>query len=100
SYQVCDADRVDEGSAKKGEAEVVPDTITPPMPSVVASILVEAGERIEKNQNVVVLSAMKMETTLVAPFAGKVTRVNVAEGDKVMPGQILIDIEKGEDDNE
>ena len=39
---------------------------------------------------------MKMETTLTAPFGGKVRTVNVAQGDKVMPGQILIDIDKDE----
>jgi len=39
-----------------------------------------------------VVSAMKMETTLQAPFSGRVARVNVAEGEKVMPGQVLVDI--------
>jgi pyruvate carboxylase len=39
---------------------------------------------------------MKMETTLFAPFDGTVKKVNVAEGDKVMPGDILVDIEKEE----
>ncbi|HOS98411.1 MAG TPA: acetyl-CoA carboxylase biotin carboxyl carrier protein subunit [Deltaproteobacteria bacterium] len=42
------------------------------------------------------VSAMKMETTLSAPFPGIVTRINCAEGDKVMPGQILVDIERDE----
>jgi biotin carboxyl carrier protein len=37
---------------------------------------------------------MKMETTLTAPSDGMVKTVNVAEGDKVMPGQILVDIDK------
>ena len=32
--------------------------------------------------------------TLYAPFDGLVTGVNVAEGDKVMPGDILVDIQK------
>jgi len=34
-----------------------------------------------------------METTLTAPFAGRVVRVNTAEGQKVMPGDILVDLE-------
>jgi biotin carboxyl carrier protein len=38
-----------------------------------------------------------METTLQAPFKGKVLKINVAEGEKVMPGQILVDIEKEEE---
>jgi biotin carboxyl carrier protein len=39
---------------------------------------------------------MKMETTLNAPFGGIVTAVNVAEGESVSPGQILIDIQNRE----
>ena len=68
--------------------------MTPATPSVVISVPVEAGERVKKGQGVVVLSAMKMETTLTAPFDGTVTRVNVAEGESVSPGQILVDIQK------
>jgi biotin carboxyl carrier protein len=70
--------------------------VTPPIPSVVVRILVAEGDRVEKGKGVVVVSAMKMETTLQAPFAGTVLKVNVAEGDKVMPGEILVNIEKEE----
>jgi biotin carboxyl carrier protein len=55
---------------------------------------VSAGDAVVKGQAVVIVSAMKMETTLVAPFDGTVSKVNVAEGDKVMPGDVLVDIEK------
>ena len=39
---------------------------------------------------------MKMEATLTAPFDARVVRINVAEGDKVMPGDILVDLEAEE----
>ncbi len=42
---------------------------------------------------------MKMETTLQAPYAGRVTRINAVEGEKVMPGLILMDIERQEEDH-
>lgn len=73
-----------------------PTEVTPPMPSVVVRVLVTEGEQVEKGQAVVIVSAMKMETTLTAPFAGTVSRINTAEGDKVAPKQILMDIEKEE----
>jgi len=60
-------------------------------------IMASPGDRVEKGQAVAVVSAMKMETTLQAPFTGTVTRVNTAEGEKVMPGQILMDIEREEE---
>jgi biotin carboxyl carrier protein len=62
------------------------------MPAVVTKILVAEGETVEKGQGVVVVSAMKMDTTLAAPIDGVVARINVAEGDKVTPKQVLVDI--------
>ena len=52
---------------------------TPTTPSMVAKVLVAAGDLVERGQPVVVLSAMKMETTLVAPHAGRVAALNVAD---------------------
>jgi biotin carboxyl carrier protein len=68
------------------------------MPSVVVRIMTAEGDEVKKGQGVVVVSAMKMETTLQAPFKGRVLKINVAEGEKVMPGQVLVDIEREEDD--
>ena len=79
---------------KKGGRRQGPIEITPATPSVVISIQVKTGERVKKGQGVVVLSAMKMETTLTAPFDGIVTQVNATEGASVSPGQILVDIQK------
>ncbi|NOZ87558.1 MAG: biotin/lipoyl-binding protein [Deltaproteobacteria bacterium] len=74
--------------------------VTPPMPAVVARLLVERGQHVERGQAMVVVSAMKMETTLAAPRDGVVTAVNIAEGDKVSPGQILIEVEPGGEDHD
>jgi biotin carboxyl carrier protein len=41
----------------------------------------------------VVLEAMKMEHTLAAPAALRVTAVHVARGAQVSPGQLLIEFE-------
>ncbi len=100
SYQVQDADLLAQLPKKKGGNSLLPTEITPQTPSVVVSVLVKTGDSVEKGQGIVVLSAMKMETTLNAPFSGKVTAVNAAEGDKVSPGDILVDIEKTESDDE
>jgi biotin carboxyl carrier protein len=40
---------------------------------------------------------MKMETTLYAPYNGTVEKINTSIGDKVMPGEILVDIKKNEE---
>jgi len=66
------------------------------MPSVVVRIMVSPGDLVRKGDGVVVVMAMKMESTLTAPYDGRVRNINAAVGDKVMPGQILVDIEKEE----
>ena len=81
---------------KKRNRSQDPTEVTPATPSVVISVPVAPGDTVKKGEAVVVLSAMKMETTITAPFDGIVTRVNVAEGESVSPGQILVDIQKDE----
>ena len=97
-YVVCDADRT--AQTRKGAQDLtrLPQVITPPMPSVVIRIMVAEGDSVQKGDSVIVLTAMKMETTLTAPFPGRVTGINVSVGEKVMPGKILVDIEKEPED--
>jgi methylmalonyl-CoA carboxyltransferase small subunit len=40
-----------------------------------------------------VLEAMKMETVITAPIAGKVARINGNVGDFVQGGQVLVEFE-------
>lgn len=77
-----------------------PGEVTPPMPAVVVRILVQEGDLVEKGQGLVVVTAMKMETTLVAPRGGKVKKINAAVNDKVAPGDILVEIEEEEKEEE
>jgi len=93
-YYIADADAGDSRSRGKKRDQVIPQEVTPPMPAVVVRILVSAGDSVKQGDGVIVVSSMKMETTLAAPANGKVKAVNVTEGDKVMPGQILIDIDR------
>jgi acetyl/propionyl-CoA carboxylase alpha subunit len=92
SYPVIDADARTLSTAAGGTTRELPREVTPPMPSVVVKVLVTQGQRVDQGDNLVVVSAMKMETTLTAPFDALVTGINVAEGDKVMPGDILVDL--------
>lgn len=82
-------------SSKKGGLDG-PKEITPKTPSTVVSVLVKLGQNVDKGQGVVVVSAMKMESTLTASYKGTVTSVNTEEGAKVSPGEILIEIKADE----
>jgi biotin carboxyl carrier protein len=94
SYLVEDADRLSMEAPRRGGQEETPKEVTPPMPSVVVRILVSEGAAVKKGQGLIVVTAMKMETTLAAPFDGKVTKINASINQKVAPGDILIEIEE------
>jgi oxaloacetate decarboxylase alpha subunit len=53
---------------------------------------VTPGTTVEKDQPLLVVEAMKMETVISAPRAGTITAVFVAEGDAVSVGDALVEI--------
>ncbi|MCP4020776.1 MAG: hypothetical protein GY729_02940 [Desulfobacteraceae bacterium] len=94
TYYIRDADSLAQAPAGKKGFKGGAKTVCAPMPAMVISILAKEGQMVEKGQKLVIVSAMKMETSLFAPFDGKVTKINAKEGDKVMPTDILVDIEQ------
>jgi len=99
TYLVRDADAAPRRRGRAAGLDEGPGEVTPPMPAVVVRILVAEGDRVTRGQGLIVVSAMKMESTLAAPYDGTVTRINTAVEAKVMPGDVLVDIEP-EDENE
>jgi acetyl/propionyl-CoA carboxylase alpha subunit len=67
-----------------------------PMPGKVTQVLVVEGESVTKGQPVVVLEAMKMESTQCAAEDGVVASVCVSVGDQVDAGAALIQLETAE----
>ncbi|MEL7448557.1 MAG: acetyl/propionyl/methylcrotonyl-CoA carboxylase subunit alpha [Pseudomonadota bacterium] len=67
-----------------------------PMPGRVVAIHVEAGQRVEQHQPLLVLEAMKMEYTLKARTGGIVERVIPAVGDMVEAEVPLVDLATGD----
>ena len=64
-----------------------------PVAGVVVKITAQAGQAIQANDVLMVLEAMKMETTITSPVAGRLIRVNAAVGDSVQGGQVLAEFE-------
>ncbi len=88
--------KLDDPLARAEEQEGGSGRIVAPMPGAVVAVLVEEGQAVEKNQPLMVIEAMKMEHTLRAPTAGKVTKIKVAKGDQVNEGVELITVEGAE----
>lgn len=67
-----------------------------PMPGQVLSVLVQAGQMVQKGQLLLVFVSMKMENRIEAAEAGQVEAVYVKEGDTVEAGARLIQITPAE----
>lgn len=66
--------------------------VTSPMPGVVLKIRAAVGQQVAKDQELLVLEAMKMESPICAPEAGTVAAILVKEGDSVNEGQVLVQL--------
>lgn len=86
--------RID-GVASGGTAD---GAILSPMPGRIIAVDVTAGQSVAKGQKLLTLEAMKMEHSLVAPFAGVVAELNAEEAGQVSEGTLLILIEKQAED--
>ncbi len=64
-----------------------------PIAGVAVKVSAQAGQSIQANDVLVVLEAMKMETTITSPVAGQVKKVCVAVGDPVQGGQVVVEFE-------
>ena len=53
------------------------------MPGTVIEVKVKVGDKVKKGDNLVVLSAMRMETVVKSPVSGKVKKVEVSNGKKL-----------------
>ncbi len=70
-----------------------PGDLTSKMPGKVLALLAEPGEQVHKGQPLLILEAMKMEHEVLAPANGRVIAFRKAAGDRVMPGDLLVDFE-------
>jgi len=65
--------------------------LTAPMAGTIRQVFVHAGDDVKTGDTLLVLEAMKMETEVTAPKDGKIGAVDVADGDAVQMGQVMIE---------
>lgn len=63
------------------------------IPGAVSKINVKVGDHVEKDQTLMIIEAMKLETAVTARMEGTIAEVLVAEGDTVKGGQLLMTIQ-------
>jgi biotin carboxyl carrier protein len=75
------------------EENLMATSVTVPMVGKIVSVTVKVGDRIEENDQVAVLEAMKMEMPIVAPVTGTVKEVSVKAGQEVEAEAVIAVIE-------
>ena len=70
-----------------------PGDVTTPMPGRVVKVLVAEGAKVNAEDPVIVIEAMKMENRVAAPIEGTVKAIYVNEGDVVNCDETLIRLE-------
>ncbi|MEP5982240.1 MAG: sodium-extruding oxaloacetate decarboxylase subunit alpha [Marinobacter alexandrii] len=74
------------GASKEGH-------VTTSMPGNIVEVLDQEGDSVTAGDPVLIIEAMKMETEVKATISGTVRSVAIAKGDRVVPGEVLVDIE-------
>ena len=64
-----------------------------PLAGNVWEVLVDVGDTVEEDDELVIIEAMKMENPVYAPCDGKVTEIKVKKGDQVDEDDVVMLIE-------
>ncbi len=70
--------------------EEVQETITSPMPGKIVKIMVSEEMEVKQGDPLIVVEAMKMQSTYTAAQNASVEKIHVEEGDSVTRDQLLI----------
>lgn len=68
-------------------------SVLAPIPGVIVTIAVKAGDSVEGGKELCVLEAMKMKNSIRATRSGKIASVRVAVGEQVKSSQVLMEYE-------
>ena len=76
--------------AKVGVAPSEGVPVKAPVPGLVLKLLVSEGDYVNKDDEILTLEAMKMESAIKSPQAGTVKSIEVSVGDQVKTSQVLV----------
>jgi biotin carboxyl carrier protein len=68
--------------------------IKAPMPGLILEINVIIGQAVKENDNLLILTAMKMENSFLSPREGIIKNIAISVGDSVVKGDLLIEFEE------
>ena len=59
------------------------------IPGTILKVLVKEGDKVEANQPIAVIEAMKMETNILAPVSGEIDKIYVNDAQQVKSGELI-----------
>jgi len=77
-------------AARKPAGPAGKGALTAPMPGVILEVNVQAGDTVERGQQIAILDAMKMHNVIGAPRAGTIAEVFVEAGQNVDHGAAIV----------
>jgi biotin carboxyl carrier protein len=85
---------LDDPRAREFTASAASGGLTTPLPGVVVSVPVQVGQAVAAGAVLMVIEAMKMEHAITAPYAGSVTAIHFAQGERVPEGSELLELKR------
>ena len=70
-----------------------PGHIGAPTPGVITAVVVDSNQNVQKGDRLLVLEAMKMQSTVYASISGKISKLLVHLGQAVEAKELLLVIE-------
>ncbi len=67
--------------------------VTVPMVGKIVAVTVKVGDKVEENDQIATLEAMKMEMPVVAPVGGVIKEIRVSPGQEVEADGVIAVIE-------
>ena len=80
-------------TARRKADPAKPGEVGAPIPGAVTTLHVKAGAEVKKGNALLVMEAMKMQTTVYAPTSGRVAEIVVSARESVGAGDLLLTIE-------
>lgn len=87
------APKVSAPKAAAPKAAASKEAVISPLPGTITKILVSVGQNLKRNDVVLTMEAMKMENNILVERDCTVKAILVHQGDVVMQGDALVDIE-------
>jgi acetyl-CoA carboxylase biotin carboxyl carrier protein len=82
--------RFDNTQLKSIEKGVAMADVLAPLAGKILAVLVEPGSKVDEDDELIVIEALKMENTVYAPSAGTVKEIKVKIGDSVEDEDLLL----------